>query len=671
MAGESFKELRKRVKNKELPVDDLYQYNQDFLDYSLKIMNGKKYTLEELENFLVLCLDFYAFSESGKVLIPDRNYDICMKTYMSHGEEMIIFPDKLLDYKQWEFVEHKLPGLVGSLGKIYTYEELKDFCQKNNGITEFILAPKFDGISAAIQIKDGALVYAATRYNGLEGQNILPVLRRAKFHKNKKFFGEKRGIPEDGFYKCEIVVSHEDLEQIHKYKDYANRRSATSGIINAPKNVDLGRFLTIIPLLKYDKKKNHIDYIPLHSKRSTFYHPRDLMNAVEEMMYKYKDKDYPYRVDGVVIWPVLPHLAINPNDFMDEAIAYKINTSEGRTRVKYGYMTVGRMGNAIPMLKVEPVEVNETTVTDVSLGSYDKFLSMHLTEDEEVIVYSAGDVIPQIKLPETRHNIENKPDIKIKKVCPYCGEKLTRFNTEYKCTNSNCIRVITGRIANFTDKLGMMGFSDATIEALYNNGLVKSIEDLFSLEESEVAKMEGWSTKSASNLIKEIEKLRTTPIPVSRLFGALGIENISEKKCRKIFEYIHLDKILSSSEKKIFDKILQADGIGVPTAKIFVEFVSQNRSLIAFLIETMHITDDAQYKGNVVFTGFRNKDWEAKFKSIGFDVSNSVTANTRAVISGDMYNKSSKCKQAQRKGIEIVQFDAIQSLYDELKFGKL
>ena len=118
------------------------------------------------------------------------------------------------------------------------------------------------------------------------------------------------------------------------------------------------------------------------------------------MMEKIRDKKCPYRVDGVIRLPVLSHF--DRNDVMANAMAFKINTAENYTKIEYGYVSIGRSGKATPMLHVEPCEVNETTVTDVNVGSFPIFYRLGLHEGETILVYSAGAVIPQMKVPKDR-----------------------------------------------------------------------------------------------------------------------------------------------------------------------------------------------------------------------------------------------------------------------------
>ena len=475
-----------------------------------------------------------------------------------------------------------------------------------------------------------------------------------------------------GFYKCELCVSIKDFEKLIKLKKYANRRSATAGIVNTPSNLNYAEFVTIIPLVFYDNKHKEMEYLAPYHKVVDYYSPSDLMDEIEQMLEEIRNKDFPFRVDGVVINPDRTKLgAPNEFDLMENSIAFKINTAEGKTRIEYGYMSVGRLGKGMPMLKVQPVEVNETIVTDVSLGSYDKFLSMDLKEGEEVIVFSAGDVIPQIKLPAMRSNLYNAPDLKIRRVCPYCDEKLTRVNTEYYCMNKDCPRVITGKISNFLEKMGLEGFSDRSVEMIYNEMRITSIHEFLNLSVEDIMRVDGFEETSASNLVNELNRIKNTPVSVSTFFGALGIDKISEKKARKIFEYVNVDDIMQISDKKldkIYWELQSSDGIGPKTARTFIDYIKDNRDEIIDILKDIPLTGNIKYKANVVFTGFRpDKDTEKRLNDLGIEVANSVAKSTLAVISASTERNSTKSKAAISKGIPIYHISQMEDLLTDLE----
>ena len=647
----TFQNILKKLKDGSVDVDDLAKLAKtEFGNYAAKIIEGYvKPSDPELEAFLRICLDVYTYSSSGEVLIPDSLYDQCMNVYKSEGNETIVFADTL--GKKWNFIEHEIPGVVGTISKVYNYKEFKRYLGKFEDASYFIISPKYDGISADIKVVNGEIVTAATRYNGIQGQDITALVRKAK--NGRSFVNSSYPT---GHYKCELCVASEDFEQLCKDKPYRNRRSATSGIINTPTNMDLAKYVTIIPLVFYNPSNSQIEFIAPWRKTIPWYSPADLFDEVEKLLSRIRKRDFPFRVDGVVITPDQKGLKPNEQDLMDTSIAYKVNTAEGRTRIKYGYMSVGRSGHAVPCVKVEPVEVNETIVEDVSLGSYGKFLSMDLKEGEEVIVYSAGDVIPQIKLPDDRENYSNYPELKIDRVCPYCGQKLERNYTEYACRNPRCIRVITGKIINFLDKMGLQGFSDKSVEAIYESIGVDTIHEFLKLTKDMIERVPGFDSVSAANLEEELRKIREKSTPISTFFGALGIEGISVKKCAKIFENVTKDEILNSKNlNRIFYVLQGADGIGEKTAETFISFIEQNLSEIQHLYELCNVRGDVKYKGNICFTGFRpSKEMVDRINDLGYEVNlGTPSAKTIALFTASIESESSKMKSARKKDIPI------------------
>lgn len=270
--------------------------------------------------------------------------------------------------------------------------------------------------------------------------------------------------------------------------------------------------------------------------------------------------------------------------------------------------------------------------------------------------------MPQAKLPEERHYKVGAPLLKIKKRCPFCNEKLTRYKGTYKCENSECPRVKTGRIANFVIKLKAENVSDKTIEDLVNNGIIRDIPDLFDLDENKIASLPGYGKDSAHIIASEMDKIQKREIPISTLLGALGIDKISEKKCQKIFKVATMNKLMKDSAKSLIWELTDADNIGLKTAETFVTFFKENKDLIKKLIHIMNIVNDIKWRGNVVFTGFRNPDLEKRFNELHYEVSNNVNSDTIAVIDASWTHDSTKCKAAKKKQIDIYHTSEVNEL---------
>lgn len=678
--------LRKDIISGKININDIADSTTEEICHLVK-----KYTdidcmtheeFEECKELIMVLLDYYTYNEDGNVIVSDFEYDKLMMNYCMNGGSIISHADNIEDPLQtrWKFVVHEDPGIVGTIKKVYDEGALIFWwksSKKWDGVRRFRIAPKYDGVSSAITISgDGRLLLAITRNDGYKGQDITKVVAGIP---NIQLLIDKysKKIKPDQYVrvKTEIVMSTKAYDECIKEKHYANRRSATIGIVNSPKNVHLAKYLDIIPLAGYNPFEDTLEYKPMCSHVLDTDTPYGLLKEIYATLSIIRDADFHYRTDGVVIFP-LPYESddwekikdFNKMDIMDSAIAFKVNTNEGLTTVDHGYVSVGPLGYARPMLHVKPVEVNETVVRDVSLGSFDIFAAMDLHEGEQVVVFSAGDVIPQARLPENRVYKKKAKLIKIKKRCPFCGQKLNRDKGTYRCENQDCPRVNQGRIINFITKLKVRDVAEATINDLYDAKLIKRIPDIFELTEEDVLSMEGYQDAKASLIVNEFQKLQDREITVSELLGALGIKGISTKKCRKILDALGGDykRIFKKNPEKLFFELTNGEGVGDVTASVFIDFLKENQKLIIELMDTMNIVLDKTYKGNVVFTGFRDPDLEEKFLALGFEIGSGVTSNTKAVINASYGYDSSKCQAALKKGVTIVHRSQVDEVIKEL-----
>lgn len=672
----NFHKLRKEIIDGRVDIDSLQEKKEEFNKAYLHYMQTKVLTNEEFDEMremLMILLDYYAYSSDGDVLISDHEYDMLMNHFIENGGSLITRADIVKSPSQWSFVKHESPGMVGSIRKTYTMEEIYLFWEKLNGNSikprSFRIAPKFDGISAAIKVNfEGRVLRAVTRNDGIFGQDITKVVRSSKNGTTlAEAYGRRLSKNESVWIKTELVMTTSDFEVLIQEKKYANRRSATAGIVNSPKNLQYAKYITVIPLAAHFTSLDDIEYSPMDSRVITVDSPFKLMEAAQKMLSVIRDASYPIRTDGVVIYPLGDDIYPNFDDIMDNAIAFKVNTEEALTTIDYGYVSVGRLGYAIPMLHVHPVEVNETIVTDVSLGSFDKFVNMDLHEGEQVLIYSAGNVIPQAALPEHRHYKAGADLLKIKKRCPFCNHKLTRYKATYQCNNPECPRVSSGKIANFIIKSGAENISDKTIEDLFGCGLIKAIPDIFYIHQEDIEKIPGYGADKANMIVTEFQKIKNKETTISSLLGALGIHGISEKKCKNIIAQLeYFDSFLTMDSKKLQWTLTDGENIGLKTASIFVDFLNKNRDLIEELIHTMNIVNDIKYKGNVVFTGGRYPDLEKKFRDLGYNTSNNVNSDTIVVIDSSYNHDSTKCKAARKKGIDIIHVSEVDEVFKEL-----
>ena len=241
--------------------------------------------------------------------------------------------------------------------------------------------------------------------------------------------------------------------------------------------------------------------------------------------------------------------------------------------------------------------------------------------------------------------------------------------TAYKfdCVNPRCPRVLAGRIANFLEKLDVAeGFRDSTFYTLVQKNCISTIADLFTLHQkvSEVTNALG-SRLEAEKLFKGLYQLKTRTFEVSQVIGSMGIDGISIKTCQNIFSDVSLDYLLEMKKNRIYLELMNVEGVGPTVAAVLSDWLNENRDLIDFLMENMHIVPDRISYGTVVFTGFRNKEYAERFKAIGFPVTENVTRDTVAcVYSGDI--TSGNARKALNKDVPLVHVGQLDELLKEL-----
>lgn len=664
--------------------------NVEFWDDELKSVvdtNGKiRVSDKVLERFLKLCNDYYVYSKSGDVLIPDSEYDDAMEMYIHiFGHERISTSDYDTDNgtsTKWDIIKHTNPNMVGTLDKVYTIEALYDFISqgwRSGSVQEYaIFAPKFDGTSVALTVVDGEITMALTRKDGYAGQNIIEIIKRCSNYDQLKTLA-KTIETSRGSIKCEILCSTENYEKLKKVASYANRRSAVSGIINTPSNLKYAKFLTVEPLLvNHDNKR--FDYVPSdgvtvfpvdigYDVKKGIFKDDSLEKKIHELLDKFKSSSYPYRADGVVIYLPSKDVSLYRNDAMQTAIAFKVNTQFGITEVLSGYMSIGRTGVATPMIKVMPCDVNETIVEDVSLSNLTKAEKFNLHEGDRVCIESSGDVIPMIKEVVSRSKDGKK--IRFGDICPFCGSRLRPISEKIiGCTNPTCERIITGKIVNFFDKMGMNGVSDETIMQLVKSGTIKGIKSALDLTVNDLKRLDGWGDTSAENFINGLHDITSKPKSEAEFIGALGIPNVSIKKAEIVCKVMSLDKICKLSEegKKtvIRQKLLDSDGFGIKTVDSIVDFFDENCYGIDELKSRFNLVSYQPSIGDVVFTNFRDSEMEEAFKKHGFSIGSSVTKNTKFVIAPPG-SDSTKIKKAKEKGIKILTIQEAEKFLDKLE----
>lgn len=690
-------EVYDKLSSGEYAIETLNECDPDFKQksgiYIKYISNGGKINTEVLRKFIIIQLDYYTFSNIGDIFISDSDYDTAVYILKKYGISAPTTNTFQPSTKSWPIKQHTAPQMVGSVEKVFDLNSVHNFLDRNLsclfGETTIKVAPKYDGIGINIEYDPTLMDFtsALTRKDGMYGQELIKVIKNCSNYEEELVKAVDIFGASHGYIKAEIVLSQHDFEEVNKERannherTYGNRRNGTAGIVNSPSNFRYTNHLTIKHLvyaIEKSRKKFSYLYDPdgCMSISGIDYvrNPGIVDKYIDDVLTNTHVSSFEYRTDGVVIF--ISNLHIRYENVMDHSVAFKTNSKVGVTKIKNGYISIGRTGKATPMIKVEPCDLNETIVTDVSLSNFAKVKKLDLHEGDLVMIESSGDVIPMIKEVIKQGSINS---LNFDLHCPVCGRMLHReLSTktkssgvwEYRCVNNDCPAVKTGVITNFFAKLGANRISDTLILNVHEKLGLKSIVDFLDTAKykEDLMNLPGWGTTSALNFTNEIDRIKEKPISNGEFVGALGIPLISTKKCRNIFTTIKYDKFIDCIKRGKFsradDMLYTVSGLGKKSVDTFMRFFENNYEQIEEIRSFFkNITNDKLFDANVVFTGFRDADAEEEFLSHGIDISNNVNSKTIAVISAD--RNSGKSKAAQKEGIPIYDaYDLRQAMFD-------
>lgn len=670
------------IESLEQSVPDIETKSIAYLNYIKQnvVDNVKAIDIAALLKYVTIQLDYYTFSNLGNVFISDSDYDDTVAILRYLGIEAPTTNTFQPSSSTWQIKTHSAPQMVGSVDKVFDIKDVHKFindeCQNATGSSMVIFAPKYDGVGICIEYDPNKveIVSALTRKDGTSGQELIQLIKKCKNYDEvlasaAQVFGANKG-----FIKGEIVLAQEDFDGLIKVKPYKNRRNGTSGLINTPSNLMYANCLTVIPLVYGIKKPNKFvyKYMPDGCIRYDYKELKMNPHLIDETIGRILDtthnSTFQFRTDGVVVF--IDNMHFTYSNVMEHSVAFKTNSKVGVTKIVNGYISIGRSGKATPMIKVQPCDLNETVVTDVSLSNFNKVQKLNLHENDTIAIESSGDVIPMVKeVVKQGSAIELKFDLK----CPICGYNLSAYTSgngsvEYECRNQNCARVVTGKISNFLDKLGANGISDQLILDVYEKLRLRDIVDFLNTDsyKSELMGLSGWGAQSANNFCNEIERIKSKPITHGEFLGAMGIPGISTKKCKALFAAVDYDKFMKLVHEGKYDRadepLYTVKGFSVKTIETFMEFIRNNIGLIDKLSESFTLVNDKRSEANIVFTGFRDAEAEKYISQKGIDVSDNINSQTIAVISG---NKSSgKTKKAIERNIPV--FDAYSAPLTEI-----
>lgn len=581
---------------------------------------------------------------------------------------------------KFEKVHHK--ALMMSLADAFSESELYDFDARVRKVTPnatYLCELKIDGLSVSLHYVDGVLSLASTRGNGLIGENITTNVKTIKSVPLK--LKEKLNLEVRG----EIFMPKKSLIDLNLEREnneeelFANCRNAAAGSIRqldskitAKRNLDVFLYY----YMENDIKTQEEALLKMKSlgfKVNPLYrHCNDIesvMAYIKEMGEK--RESLPYDIDGIV-------LKVNELEFHDElgvtvkypkwAIAYKFPPEEVKTILTEITYQVGRSGVITPVANFKPVFVQGSMVAKATLHNEDYIIAKDIHVSDTIIIHKAGDVIPEVVGPVLEERKTNLVPFKMIDHCPCCGMPIYRNpgEADYYCINPNCTEKIINGIIHFASKgaYDIDSLGDKLCEQLYNEGYIKSIEDIFNLKnhKDDLLNLDRLGEKSVNNLLLAIEASKANNL--DKLLFGLGIKHVGAKVAKALCKkFKNMDGIISAS----LEDIISIPDMGTSIAnEVVLYFKNENNINLINNLKALGLNMVYDY-GTIKESFFTSKKivltgtlesmgrTEAKkvIESLGGSLGDAVSKNTDILILGE--NPGSKYDKAKALGIYIME----------------
>jgi len=613
----------------------------------------------------------------------------------------------------FETVQHLVPML--SLENSYNADDLLDWDRKVKELSaldniEYCVEPKFDGASISLIYENDMLVRAATRGDGVAGDDITTNIKQIRSIPLSANFS-KYGIQQIEI-RGEVVMTKAAFDNYNEglvaqgLSPLANPRNAASGSLRMkdPKEVarrNLEAFLYHVSFVnrELNDASTTDSEIPLlwgggasHSGSLQllwnlgFRSPQKEKKVVQgiEAVIQYVNEfealrdTLPYEIDGMVI--KVNNFALQDKLGMTThhprwAIAFKFKARQATTKLRGIEFQVGRTGAVTPVAKLDPVQVGGVTVSSISVHNEEYIREKDLQINDTVVIERAGDVIPQIvkSLPELRDG--SQAPIVFVKECPSCNQPLIKDEAEavWRCVNGDCTEQLMLAIIHFVSKdaMDIKSFGEANVRRFYEMGLLTDIPSIYTLDFDKLANQKGIGAKSIDNLKAAIEASKTQPL--HRLIYGLGIRFVGETTAKVLANYVsNIFEFASKTE----EDLQQLDDVGVKVAKSIFEYFSNEkniamlRQLEALGLQLVNTKKDAIAEGGLagqtfLFTGTLNKlkrsDAEALAEQQGGKIVSGVSSKLNYLVVGE--DAGSKLEKAKKiNTIKIISEDEFLAL---------
>ena len=597
-------------------------------------------------------------------------------------------------------VEHKYPML--SLGNTYTIDEVEAFytrvAQGLNESFDIVAELKYDGTSISLTYENGELIRAVTRGDGTRGDDVTANVKTIRSIP-LQLRGE--GYPESFEIRGEILMPWAVFEKLNSERAaqeetlFANPRNAASGTLKlqnsaivAKRGLDAYLYYMLGENLPSDI---HFENLSMANSWGFKISPdTKVCHSLQDMIdfinyWDVERKNLPVATDGIVFkvaslrqQKALGYTAKSPR----WAIAYKFQAERACTRLNSVSFQIGRTGAVTPVANLDPVQLSGTIVKRASLHNADIIEGLDLHIGDMVYVEKGGEIIPKITGVDTNARmllIGEK--VKFIKLCPECATPLIRFEGEaaHYCPNdAGCPPQIKGRIEHFISRKAMNidGLGEETVDAFYNEGLVKNIADLYKLKLNDIAVLERMGEKSAQNIIDGINNSRNTPF--ERVVYAIGIRFVGETVAKKLaFAFKDIDSLMGATK----EQLTAVDEIGERIAESVIKYFANedNRSLIEELRseglqlklseERISMFSETLKGLTIVISGTFEKHSRDEYKALieqhGGKNTSSISAKTSYVLAGDNMGPA-KLEKAQKLGVKIINENEFLEMIGEL-----
>ena len=575
-----------------------------------------------------------------------------------------------------------------SLDNSYSLEDLKDWETRIkklvDGDVQYTCELKYDGASINLTYKNGTLVQAVTRGDGVQGDDVTANVKTI----NSVPLQLKPPFPEQFEIRGEIVLPFEGFNKMNEERiangeePYRNPRNTASGSLKLQDSAEVAK--RPLDCLLYGLVGSNFNFTTQfesleRARQMGFKAPKEskLCNTIDEVFefinhWDHARHDLPYETDGVVV-------KVNSLYQQEElgftakaprwAIAYKFKAEQVSTVLNEITYQVGRTGAITPVANLEPVELAGTIVKRASLHNADQIEKLDIRVGDTVYVEKGGEIIPKI----ISVNLEERPaDSKPTEYitnCPECNTPLERIEGEAKhyCPNYNgCNPQIIGRIQHYISRKAMdiEGLGGETVALLVNAGLINNFADLYELTKEDILPLERMAEKSADNLIAGIEASKQ--IPFERVLFAIGIRFVGETVAKKLAKHY---KSIDALQNASIEELVNVDEIGTKIAESVVDFFSneENQKIISRLksygvqleISAEKLANQTnKLEGNIfvvsgVFYQVSRTELKKLIEDNGGKVSSSISSKTNYVVAGDKMGPSKK-EKAEKLNVSII-----------------